>query len=304
MRAGAIRARHVAVPALAAAITVAIWASSARADDAPPPGPLRWDPAFSHAGPLDYGLTIFSLEDLAVYLPLVQDKQPPLHWTSPILFDKAVRDLLRGSTPGARSMAELTSWIGFGLVAGYPAVDVAYAYARYGSRVAWDLFWQDATVISLSTMVDLNIRDFVGRARPPVYACIANGGSTSACLGTSSESTRSFPGGHVAIVTAAAAVSCTQHLSLHIFGSPWDELTCGALVVGSMAVGTLRIVSDDHWASDILVGSTMGFLIGWGVPYAMHFHRSSPDSAEPQAFVAPTPMALSHGGGLGLMGWF
>src|SRR5208282_3495159 len=97
----------------------------------------------------------------------------------------------------------------------YPVVvDVPYACRRYGSRVAWDLFWQDATALSLATFVDLNLRDIVGRSRPSFSDCLAAGGSTSQCLGNSSEVTRSFPGGHVTIVTTAAALSCTQHLSM------------------------------------------------------------------------------------------
>jgi membrane-associated phospholipid phosphatase len=271
-------------------------AATARADDPPPVGAWHWDPAWTHAGPVDYGLTIFALEDIVPYELFAQSKQPPLHWTGPILFDSAVRNLLRGATQEVRDEAGTASWIGFGAVIGYTVIDLPYSFFRFGNQAGWDLFWMDGSALALSTMIDLNVRDVVGRARPDVYACMASGGSAASCLGTSSESTRSFPGGHVAMVTTAAALTCTQHLSLHLYGSPWDEIACGASVSGDVAVGVLRIVADAHWASDILVGAGLGLAIGWGLPVAMHLHGGEPDTS---SRLAPYAVPLPHGAQVG-----
>ena len=70
-----------------------------------------------------------------------------------------------------------------------------------------------------------------------------------------------------------------------------------------MVIGVVRIVSDDHWASDEIIGGAIGALIGWGVPYALHLHElGAKESSSPM--VAPMPMAFERGGGLGLVGFF
>jgi len=294
--------RVLACLALGAALTTTT--PNVRADDTAGVGPLRWDPAWSHAGPADYSLTGLGVTDTVVYEIFFQSKQPALYWNSPILFDNAVRDALRGSTPGIRSGAETASWGLLGLVIAYPFFDAVYAWKRYGRTVAWDLFWQDATVLSLATAVDLNYRDLIGRARPPVSACLSSGGSVDQCVGTSAESTRSFPGGHMLMVTSAAALTCTQHLYMHLYGAPWDAIACATAVTGAAAVGTLRIVADDHWASDILVGGVLGTAFGWGIPVLMHLNGHSASSGGLAAHLAPIAIPVNRGGGAGVAGWF
>jgi membrane-associated phospholipid phosphatase len=277
---------------------------AARADEATAPS-LHWDPAWTHAGPADYALTGIGLAGVGLEVAFLQSKQPPLRWTGPILFDDAVRDVLRGSTPEVRATATTASWIALGVVTAYPLlVDVPYAGLRYKPAVAWDLFWQDTTALSLATAADMGLRDLVGRARPPVSDCLAAGGSTSQCLGDNTEATRAFPGGHMVVATTGAVLVCTQHLSLELYGAPWDAVACGAAIAADAAVGTLRIVTDNHWASDVVAGSALGFAFGWGVPFAMHLHGHAGSPDTPQAVVVPFPIALDHGAGLGFQGIF
>jgi len=276
----------------------------ALADDATKPGPPGWDPAWTHAGPPDYALATFGTLDAALYEPFLQPRTPPLRWTGPILFDTAVRDALRAPTSSERGMAGTASWGLFGAVVAYPVLDVPIAWKMYGRRVAWDLFWQDATAIALATALDLNLRDVVGRARPPVADCLAGGGSTTECFGNSGEATRSFPGGHVMIVTTAAALTCTQHLKLRLYGGPWDAIACASAVTADLGVGVLRIVSDDHYASDIIAGSVLGAALGWGIPTLMHLHGHAPVARVLGAEMLPTAIPVQRGGGLGVTGWF
>lgn len=278
--------------------------SASRADDTSETGPLRWDPAWSHAGPADYLLTGVGLAGLAFELAFLQSHQPALRWTQPILFDEDVRNLLRGSTAGTRRAAETAAWVLLVPDVAYAlVVDVPYAWSRYGSGVARDLFWQDTTALSLATAVDIVIRDSVGRARPNVSACLTAGGTPSSCLGSSTEATRSFPGGHFAVATTGAVLLCTQRLSMHLYGSPEDALACAAGLTAAAAVGTLKMVADDHWATDILAGGALGFAFGWGVPVVMHLHGSA-SSKEPGVTWAPTPIAVDRGAGLGVIGLF
>lgn len=296
---------------LAAAIAVVLLvtsARSARADGATSApvasGPLYWDSAWSHAGTFDYSLTALGALSAVAYLTALQSKQPPLRWTSPVLFDSDVRNLLRGSTPGARNAANTASWGLLGLVLAYPVIDVGYAWKRFGSQVAWDLFWEDATALSLATSFDLSLRDIVGRARPPVSACLTSGGSASQCLGASTEPTRSFPGGHQLIVTTAAALTCTQHLKMNLYGGPWDAVACAVAATTAAAVGLFRIMGDDHWTSDILVGDVIGVAFGAGIPLLMHLHGHAPAGEVLGVRVAPIAVPVRGGGGLGMTGMF
>ena len=189
---------------------------------------MRWDPGWTHAGTADYVLTGAGLGVLAFELAYAQPRQPPLRWTGPILFDQAVRDALEGRTQAVRDEAATASRAILTVDLAYPVVvDVPYAWTQFGSRTAWDLLWQDATALSLATATDMGLRDLVGRARPETSDCLAAGGSTGHCLG-STEATRSFPGGHFTVATTSAVLVCTQHLALRLYGAPWDAVACGA----------------------------------------------------------------------------
>jgi membrane-associated phospholipid phosphatase len=221
----------------------------------------------------------------------------------PILFDASARSFFRAHDPNTRLAVADTSWIFWGLDVVYPLMtDVPYAWARYGPDVARDLFWQDATALTVASSVDMALRDTVGRARPNDSDCLAAGGG-SKCLDP--ESVRSFPSGHFVETTTGASLICTQHLYLKLYGAPWDAVTCGTAMTAAAAVGVMRLVADDHWATDVIGSGAMGVLFGWAIPYLMHLRWHTPrrtGGAEPQLMVMPTPIALSHGAGIGITG--
>jgi membrane-associated phospholipid phosphatase len=291
---------------LAAACAVCLLTSTvagaARADDVPTSRPLRWDPEWSHAGAADYVLGGLGLGVLGAETIWLQPQQPSLHWSGPILFDKDVRGVLHGSAP-VRDGATTVSWALLGANIAYPVVvDVPYAWSRYGTQLAWDLFWQDTVALSLVSATDLAVRDLVGRARPFVSDCLAAGGSNAACMGNNTEAARAFPGGHVAVATTGATLTCTQHLSLHLYGEPWDAVTCGSAIVVDVTMGVLRIVTDNHWASDIVAGGLLGFAFGWGIPVLLHLHPIGGSRSDTGVLLAPVPIAVDHGAGIGVTG--
>jgi membrane-associated phospholipid phosphatase len=304
--------------AVVMAIATAPWMSRAAAADSPTPTPdpdahqVHWDPGWSHSNAWDYSVAGVSAASLIVEGLVLQPMRPPLRWSSPILFDSDVRGALRLSSANARSTVENVAWALWGIQVAYPVlVDVPFAWARYDYALARDLFWQDAVTLTLAGAVDLGLRDLVGRARPGVYDCLAQGGSN--CLGNP-ETTRSFPGGHTVNSTAASVLTCTQHLYTRLYGGPWDGFACVTTVASDLTLAALRILSDNHWATDQIAGLAIGSLIGWGVPYVMHFHGhaggltddrtpTAPSNA-PAAMVVPMPLALDHGAGLGVSGLF
>jgi len=273
---------------------------AARADD-PPQTPLHWDPAWSHAGPADYVMGGAGLVTLGVETILLQSRIEPPRWEgSQLPLDKPVQELFRGRSAAVRNEAADASWVFWWAELGYPVlVDVPYAWARYGRQVAWDLLWQDAVSLSLSAVVDFTLRDVVARVRPINQECIDAGGKN--CL-SAPENTRSFPSGHVSEASTAAALICTQHLTLHLYGTPGDELTCADAIAADVGLGVLRLVTDNHYLSDEVAGAAIGLAFGWGLPVLMHLHghTATDDGKGGQGLlVAPFPMVLDHGAGLG-----
>jgi membrane-associated phospholipid phosphatase len=283
------------------ALVLTLWANpkSASAADLASPQAWRWNPAWSDAGVWDYALSAMGFSALGVEVIFLQPRRPPLHWNETILFDEAVRSALNGSTPAVRTDAENASWALFGIELGYPVVvDLPYVWLRYGRQVAWDLFWEDAMVLSLTGAVDLALRDSIGRARPRTSDCLAQGQND--CL-VDTESTRSFPGGHFAQTTAAATLTCLQHLSLGLYGGPWDAVTCGVALTGDAAVGVLRIVSDNHWATDVVAGGAIGAAFGVGLPILVHRVRWN-SRATGRLVPIVLPIVLANGAELRVVG--
>ncbi len=266
----------------------------------------KWDPAWPHANEWDYALAGVFATAFAVEGITLQGHQAPLRWTGPILFDEDVRDALRASSNDVRQNVDLASWVLITTQIAYPVVvDVPYAYSRYGRRVANDLFWQDAVTLFLAGALDFALRDLAGRARPEVYDCISQGGTN--CV-TNPESVRSFPGGHTLTATAGSVLTCTQHLYVHIYGGAGDDVACAATLASNVTVMFMRIIADSHWATDQIAGASLGALVGWGVPYLMHFHfhakpATGPDKP-PVAMVLPMVMPTDQGATLGAFGLF
>ncbi len=309
------RARAEFLAALVLALT---GSPTARADDggSPPPPAVQappvqsrphWDAAWSHGNAWDYSLAAVGASFSILAETVLEQHPPPMRWNGPILFDNDVRGFLRSSDAGTRATAEDLAWGLWGLQVAYPVfVDVPYAWIRGGRRLAADLFWQDAATLTIAGAIDLGLRDIAARARPGTYDCVARGGSN--CF-ADLESTRSFPGGHTTNSTAASVLTCTQHFYTHLYGGPWDASLCAATLASDATIVVLRIVSDNHWATDQLAGVALGTLVGWGIPYLMHFHghaASTDETAFGRAgiFTLPMPLAFDHGGGMGLTGLF
>ncbi len=120
-----------------------------------------------------------------------------------------------------------------------------------------------------------------GRERPFVRNCGERfDDQISDC--TSSNAYRSFFSGHTTASFAAASVTCSHHIRHEVFGDPVaDGLACGGALTAAAAVGTMRIVGDRHFTTDVLTGAGIGMLSGFGIPWLLHYGPfARPDSAD------------------------
>ena len=71
--------------------------------------------------------------------------------------------------------------------------------------------------------------------------------------------------GHATLAAAGAGISCRFALERQAFGpTPTARIApCALGIAAALTAGTLRIASDRHWGSDVLVGFGVGALIGY-----------------------------------------
>jgi membrane-associated phospholipid phosphatase len=250
------RASVLSVSALLALETLA---TAARADTPDPPRALTYglafDGAITLAGEVGWFTAIGSRETIG---------PATCRWCTPDSFDLAARRaLLWKDKATAETLVDIVGFaVGPALILGADLLA-----ARHDE--AWRGFFVDALLVAeaatLASDVNLVVRFSVARQRPWAWEAAQSGQSTQA------ESTRdanmSFFSGHAtmmfAVATAAGTVSAMR-------GYRWTPLVWMVGLPLALATSYLRIASDDHWMSDILVGIGAGGAMGFAIPYFAH----------------------------------
>jgi membrane-associated phospholipid phosphatase len=267
---------------------------------------LHWHDHWRSVGLPEY-VSIAVLGTTALALQFVPaDKSPS--WDSPILFDAAARNVLRLHSPSARKSAENVSDVLAVVEIAFPVLvdPLLMAWAVRGSpSVAWQMSVINAQAYALTLALSEATKRLTSRARPYVAGCEkdpsgAHCGSASSYL--------SFYSGHAAVSATGAGLICAHHTQLGLYQNPTLDLgTCVAAVIGTAATGMMRIASDNHWASDVLVGHLIGYLSGYLLPTLLYYKefRVSPHHDEPAApTVAALPIIGDHSLQLSLFGAF
>lgn len=121
-----------------------------------------------------------------------------------------------------------------------------------------------AEALLISHSVKELTKDLVVRWRPYCYY-----DDTRSSLLKDDDSGKSFISGHAAVAFTSAAFLSTVYSHMHP-----DEnsryLVAGGSFAAAAAVGALRILSGNHFFTDVLVGAAWGTLVGYMVP-KLHF---------------------------------
>jgi membrane-associated phospholipid phosphatase len=189
-------------------------------------------------------------------------------WTAQNGFDTGIRSALRVGTEGGRQAMAYTSDALVYLLMAAPFLNATLVAGVEHER--WDVGWRllvlDAQTLILATTITLSIQKAVARERPFVQECRNNPTLADCSLGGQNQS---FPSGHTTAAFAAVALECFHHGYLDTSHTGWGAAVCPLTVVAAIGTGILRIASDRHWATDIIVGATIGGLVGYAVP-ALH----------------------------------
>ena len=251
--------------------------------------PLVWDPEYRRITTGDFVLTAV---DGGVALAALIIKPINTGWTGPILFDNGARNSLRLTSLDARGVAADTSdvLLSVSLMGPFLVDSLATAWWYRGSAdVAQQMAMIDGETMSITAAIQGLSAMFAGRQRPYVQTCgkvLPN--STVECQTDSKD--RSFFSGHTSLTFTSAALVCSHHLNLDLFeDNPADEFSCATAELAAASTGLLRIMSDNHWASDVITGAVVGNAVGFGAPYFLHYRRhkkgdTAPASAERSDF--------------------
>lgn len=230
-------------------------------------------------------------------------------WVGGNGFDDPVRSGLRFDSARGRDRADLASDVfQYALIAA-PYVDALAYYAltrdpedpRHAERnhVTLGMLRTSLNMWALTTATTVATKAAAGRQRPDSFQCLVNGGGA----GCDSENS-SFFSGHSSISFAGAGRVCGQHKHHEFFRASatasWDwrdTLVCGSSVLAATSAAMLRVGSDKHWATDVIVGASVGWVFGFVLPdlwYNRHY-RPRPGDAPPPSVI---PLAGRDSAGL------
>lgn len=226
----------------------------------------EWPDGGVRASTGDY-IAVPALLAIALSTRIFENETPPDIGPHLNGFDTGVRSGLRLRSLRDRQTAGLISDILFYGMIGAPVVMDVGVVALGMHRdpdLAWQILWTDLAAISLATVTSVPVLGAIGRERPREYACQTDPTASDDC-GSPNE-LRSFYSGHTSLAVSGAGLVCATHMGLDLLEGPWDEVVCGVAVAAGTTTGVLRLAADAHWASDVLVGFSIGAAIGLGVP--------------------------------------
>ncbi|HXI57012.1 MAG TPA: phosphatase PAP2 family protein [Polyangia bacterium] len=275
------------------------------ADEAPPrKSRVEWSALWPRFHVWEYAATgVLDVANYYLYYDTVPPPQPK--WRGDNVFDDTVRGWLRAETPGGRQRAarasDLLALTRYIVPFGIDLPVTLLIHRQVG--VTWQLLMMDLEAFAVGGLITNLLFWKAGRDRPDGPDCAADAGYDPECTRGGNAS---FPSGHAQGVATAAGLTCVHHRYLPLYGSgAADGGACVLMSLAAVATGVTRIISDRHFTSDVLVGSTVGFAAGYGLPWLLHYR--SPAEGESGAtgraavvlpFAGPKTVGLSVVGGL------
>jgi membrane-associated phospholipid phosphatase len=280
------RLARFSLSALAFSLLLAI-APEALAQEGP--HRLNWQSNWRRVNGVEYAATtgIFATFVAVSFLPPLENAV----WSRPIALDDATRRGLRATTPEGRRGASQISDV-FALVSYLPPILVdpllVAGIDDENPDVAWQLFVISTQSYGLTITLNAISKRVFARSRPYAEPCARDPGYSDACK--SADRFRSFYSGHSAVSATSAGLICAHHTHLPLYGGGnYDRFTCLGALAGMVVTGTLRMVADKHWHSDVVVGHLLGLSVGYLLPTLVYYRgfQSKPDPDAGAAAAAP-----------------
>lgn len=280
------------------AVVLAAVASSARADTPEAPLPpqnqrqptVKWHPAWAKFRPVQYVTTTALIAADVAIVMLNPDPNP--RWDGALPFDGAAHTVLRAGSGKSRERAQY--WSDRIHEANF-VIGISEAPIAAAAHGQWEMAFQlsliNAQSYALAGLIQLGTARLVGRVRPFVEKCRESGSEEFPCQ--AGGTTLSFISGHAMTSFVSAGLMCAHHGRLPLYGGGWgDTAACVGMILSATATGTLRVVADKHYFSDVFIGSLLGFGIGYGLPKLLHYGNWNEvkKNEKPKAFYPMAPL--------------
>lgn len=279
---------------LIAAVALAI-SKPVRAAELPPAYNERqprvaWNPAWAKVRPFEYAATgVLVAADVAIVLAW---PDPPPKWDGGIVFDYNFHSVFRATTEDGRWRAQLVSdrMHEANFIIGLTEAPIAAA--AHGSwETAFQITMINAEAYALAGVIQLGSARLAGRLRPRAKECEETGSNEFPC--NHGGPTLSFISGHAMTSFVSAGLMCAHHGRLPLWGGGFaDGAACALMLTSATATGFLRVVADKHYTSDVMIGSMLGFAIGYTIPMLTHYRKFNDveTRASNKTFYAMPPM--------------
>jgi membrane-associated phospholipid phosphatase len=213
--------------------------------------------------------------------------EPHIRWEGGILFDDAVRDAVVLKSRSSRESHAVISDNIYYVLAAYPfVVDTAIVTAGiHGSGdVTVQMLAMNLESYAFAGAIALSAEK-VGRARPMTDECRKDPKYSDKCA-SEVDLSLSFMSGHTTVAFASAGLTCAHHQHLPLYGGGAPDLAaCLVMLSAATAAGAMRITSDNHWTSDVLLGASVGIFGGYFMPSLLHYGFTSGGAPKRASFL-------------------
>lgn len=268
---GAARAQHATGTG---ATVVEVSPSAPPSRELPPV--LRW--RWRTFDAVDYGITgtAFAVAVGSAVIPV-----PAWRWSGALDLEDAARSLRMPTYEGRRAASDVSDVLLAATVTApvlFDALVTAWGRRRSG-EVARELVLIDIETYAIVGAVTALTSSLVARERP--YGANGDCGSVLDpehfdCDASFRVRYRSFFSGHSSLSFTGAALVCTHHARLELYGGAGDAAACVAAMSAAASTATLRVVADRHYLGDVVAGAATGTLLGLGLPWLLHYRSPRP----------------------------